>query len=57
MNTQALATAALQLIDKVNVPATVENARAIVAIHEMLGAMARGELILSKPAAPTPPKE
>lgn len=52
MNTQALASAALQLIDRVSVPATAENARGVVAIHEMLGAMARGELILVPPPKP-----
>lgn len=49
MNTQTLAAAALQLIERVTVPATAENAKGVVAIHEMLGAMARGELILTKP--------
>lgn len=55
MNYPALAAATLQLVDKVNVAATAENAKGITAIHEMLGAIARGELILTQP--PKPAKE
>lgn len=57
MNYPALAVATLQLVDKVSVPATAENAKGITAIHEMLGAISRGELILTQPPAPKPAKD
>lgn len=51
MNAQQLANAIGPLLQKVNVPMTIDNARATVAIYETLDAMARGELILTRPVA------
>lgn len=51
MNTQALASALLQLLPRVNIPMTQDNLQSATAIYDTLGAMARGELILTTAAA------
>lgn len=56
MNYAPLAQHAIALIEKVSVPATLQNAQIVTAIHDMLSQIAAGQLILS-PAKPVPPKE
>ena len=51
-----LAQSALQLVEKASVPATVQNAQIVIAIHDMLSQIASGQLILSA-AKIAPPKE
>lgn len=57
MNAQQLANALLPLLPRMNISMTPENAQGTLVIYETLGAMSRGELILTAPAAsaPTPP--
>lgn len=51
---QELAAAAMLLVEKAQVPATMQNARTVTAIHEMLSQIAQGHLILEL-AAPKAP--
>lgn len=53
---QQLAATCLEIIGKVSVPLTLENAVAGLALYEMLGAIASGELILAKSVPSEAPK-
>lgn len=58
MNSQDLANIVLQLIPRVQIPATVENAQGILQLYQTLGQMVRGELILTPASAvPAPAKD
>lgn len=55
MNAQQLANAILEILPKVTMPMSPENIAAAGQLYNTLGAMARGELILSPPAANAEP--
>lgn len=57
MNSQQFAVSVASLIDKVSVPATKANGAALVEIHQILDALAKGQLILANGVPETAPKE
>lgn len=52
MNAQQFANAVIQLLPRVEIPMAPENIQTAGQIYDLLGKMARGELILSEPEAP-----
>lgn len=56
MTISHIAQMALQLVDKASIPATLQNAQTVIAIHDMLSQIASGQLILVS-ANSVPPKE